>query len=577
MFFKNIKVSGLGPFADLTELQIEENLTVITGRNDVGKSFMLRLLHLLCAGKPIDEKDANLFRMYAADKSWNENPELKCQVVANLTSSFCKYVPEGQQGDEVTIDFRLAPITFSNQIVSHIRGNSKLKYSRVQRMGKMPRAIWFPSEYEIGSSINLTDPNPVERCFLQQAFGGNFAKKLDTQNRLLQKSALRQASDVVTSQLAKILPSGMSMTLEFELDGTDLLVYTADACMGSCPLDFRGTGIRKILSILFQLLSLERNEQTLLLFDEPENGLHADAQHELRRFLEGLAVSEAIQVIYATHSPSMINPMRPATLRLFEQKTANDEDSNLYATTIIKNRPVHENLFFVRQSLGLWPSDSLLYAPITIVVEGITETLCLPYLLQRLNKEGIDGFQDLADTAGLLSFCDGGGNNYVYVTEVAITNRCKPIVFLDGDKNNPNKVEKVRKNHPEVPIIYLEQTEFEEILPREKYFQALGKVMDKNDINLEDFETWVQEQVKSEDRQKKNIPDRAFTKQLEAWLAETHNDIVYQKAEVMNEAVKLVDVKEVDTTKLLELVQANRHHFQGTIWHKVTAYTLRTP
>ncbi|HML21885.1 MAG TPA: hypothetical protein PKD09_09565 [Aggregatilinea sp.] len=161
----------------------------------------------------------------------------------------------------------------------------------------------------------------------------------------------------------------------------------------------------------------------------------------------------------------------------------------------------------------------------------------------------------MAHTAPLISYCDGGGDSYAYIAGIAISNQCNPVIFLDGDKNNPNKVEKVKKKYDQIPIIYLTQTEFEEILPRGIYFQSLKKITKENSIDLTAFEVWVQDQAKSEDRQKKSIPDRAFTKQLEAWLAESHKDIIYQKAEVMNEAVKLVDVKDIDTTKLLELVQ----------------------
>ena len=138
------------------------------------------------------------------------------------------------------------------------------------------------------------------------------------------------------------------------------------------------------------LLTIDKKQHTCILYDEPETSLHADSQHMLRRILEELGRDPMIQVIYVTHSPSMINTMRPGAIRLISRV-----ESDGKATSIIENAAFDHNYIGVRSSLGITPADSLLYAPITVVVEGPTEVRCLPLVLKKLKDGGVSGFGDL--------------------------------------------------------------------------------------------------------------------------------------------------------------------------------------
>ncbi|HML21886.1 MAG TPA: AAA family ATPase [Aggregatilinea sp.] len=379
MFFKSIEFNGLGPFPEATILDIEPDVTVLTGRNDVGKSFILHAIQLLCTSKPISEQDANLFHVHMGTKIWNENPNLNCTVTAVLTKKTSRFVESAQVGDEISIEFTLAPELYSSRIASHRRDRGVIA-SASKKFSHMPRAITYSSVYEIGNAIDLFNPNPVEEIFIRRAFGADAILKLNSSSESVQGIILRQAGRAISQHLSRILPLEMDMTVHFRLKESLLYVDLEDIYFTSTPLSFRGAGVRKVLSVVSQLLEIPKDQECVLLLDEPENGLHADAQHELRRFLEGLALSESIQIIYATHSPSMINPIRPRTLRLLERTGSNDSFAQ-YAVTRINNRPIHDNYLNIRNSLGIWPSDSLLYAPITVIVEGITEKLCIPYLL----------------------------------------------------------------------------------------------------------------------------------------------------------------------------------------------------
>jgi predicted ATP-dependent endonuclease of OLD family len=173
--------------------------------------------------------------------------------------------------------------------------------------------------------------------------------------------------------------------------------------------------VRRIVSLMAALSEVDPDAgHTYILFDEPENSLHADSQHMLRRVLEDLAAHPTVQVVYATHSPSMINTMRPHAVRLLHRVSTDGR-----ACTRIDNRPYAENYRAVRASLGITPADSLLYAPLAVIVEGITEVVALPIALERFQKQGIEGFGDREELLSQTGFIEGGGDSFPYLCRLA--------------------------------------------------------------------------------------------------------------------------------------------------------------
>lgn len=61
---------------------------------------------------------------------------------------------------------------------------------------------------------------------------------------------------------------------------------------------------------------------TVLLVEEPENGLHPDAQNKLLREIQSIAKQDGKQVIICTHSPLLVDGIPLAKLRLFYRDDA---------------------------------------------------------------------------------------------------------------------------------------------------------------------------------------------------------------------------------------------------------------
>jgi hypothetical protein len=250
-------------------------------------------------------------------------------------------------------------------------------------------------------------------------------------------------------------------------------ILLIDQHKGHTPLGSRGAGVRRLMNITGALLRISpESGHTVVLYDEPETSLHADAQHMLRRLLEALGALPTVQVVYTTHSPAMINTLRPHSIRVLERRRVNDK-----ATSIFVNQALAENYSLVRSSLGISPADSLLYSPITIVVEGPTEVRSVPFMLKKLADAGVIEPGLLEVLLPQTHILDGEGSSFEYMVRLAKSQNAHPVLFLDGDK--ANEAQAVRTPHPDVAVIILDVgKEFEELVPRTVYIQAVAELLE---------------------------------------------------------------------------------------------------
>lgn len=134
----------------------------------------------------------------------------------------------------------------------------------------------------------------------------------------------------------------------------------------------KGEGLQSLIAIgLIQEATkhLGNHKAHILAIDEPEAHLHPKAIRAISNTLHELSTTQ--QVIVATHSPILVGQTHSHTNILVEDSTAQ----------------THPSLKRIRQCLGIQLSDSLLSAPICILVEGLTDqTIYRTLLCQRSAK-----------------------------------------------------------------------------------------------------------------------------------------------------------------------------------------------
>lgn len=547
MILKSITLRNFGPFAVETTLQVEPEVTVLTGPNDAGKSLTLRAIEVLCTQNKIDSHEVNRDRTREFKGKWSDDRDIACIGVFETTetSSGKEGLPENTKpGSTVTVQRRMN--TEQGQVIDINDGKSRTNPQIPFR--NPPRILKLPLATEVRQEVNFSSMTDAESHLIRLGFGPAFSFEQHKSLEQLDRSfRIAEAEARLNEKLRRILPITMPLSFKLlevaakpELLGIGLI----DEHRGYAPLGSRGAGVRRLLNVMGALLRVNPDEgHSIVLYDEPETSLHADAQHMLRRLLESIASHTNIQVVYTTHSPAMVNTLRPKSIRILERRRVNEK-----AVSVFVNNSSQENYALVRSSLGISPADSLLYAPITIIAEGSTEVQCLPLVLKKLSEAGVIASETLDVLLSQTHILDGEGASFEYMCRIAKSQKARPVIFLDGDKQAD--IAKIKGKHPEVPVISLPAgTEFEQIVPEATYIQAVAEVLedDSGKICEAAFVNWASKALPR--------PSLMFSKRVERWLRDEFDKPLY-KTLVMRKAIELTAASEISTEHFVQLVKA---------------------
>lgn len=556
MIIKSVTPINYGPFYHSATLELEDDVTVITGPNDAGKSSLLRLIGMCCGVnlKTFSEYDANFDRNQEFTGSWEDGKMVACEVVCKPTDRtplhLSGHLPEGST---FTLRHAFSAKGMRIERIILTRSDGSGVGINSEWLRQSPHLVYLPTQDLVREEINLQQQNPVEQALLKIAFGPAFSfdQKLSNASAMMAAREFKRAEERLNAALKRLLPP--SLHLEFMVSQVESVRHrmglsVVDRHDGHTPLSVRGRGIQTIVTLIGMLLGLNNQEgHVVILYDEPENSLHPDSQHALRRILEELAVQPHIQVVYSTHSPAMINTWRGRSVRLLQRKMVDER-----ATTIIHNSPIEGNYQRIRTSLGITPADSLLYAPVILLVEGVTEALCLPQVYRKLEEAKTPGFERASILLSQTHLMDGNGDTFKKMCRLAASQGAKPVIFLDGDKEKAAR--EVRGDFPDVPTILLPPgTEFEQIVPEEVYFAALREELGEEGITSDKFHLWIQANPQGV---------TVFTKQVNHWLFKEYGSSLERKAEVMRRAVELVPAERIQTKELLNLLKAVEQRLQ---------------
>lgn len=547
MILKSIIPQNLGPFGADTTLHIAPEVTILTGPNDAGKTLALRAIEILCTPNIIGGHEVNRDRVGEFQGNWKDDAAIACIGVFETTSaSIAKGgLPNGTNAG-ATITVRRQMTASQGEVTEIVDGQTR-RHPKTP-FAKPPAILKLPLATEVRQEINFGSMTDAESHLVKLGFGSAFSleqhKSLD---QIARSFRIDEAQARLNDKLRRILPKAMPLSFKLlevgaqpELLGIGLI----DEHKGYAPLGSRGAGVRRLLNVMGALLRVNPDDgHTIVLYDEPETSLHADAQHMLRRLLESLASHPSLQVVYTTHSPAMVNALRPQSIRVLERRRVKEK-----AVSLFVNNAYGGNYALVRSSLGVSPADSLLYAPITIIAEGATEVQCIPLMLKKLPGQGIIDAETLDALLSQSHILDGEGSSFEYMCRLAKSQNAKPVVFLDGDKQAD--VQKVKGSHSEVPIIALPSgIEFEEVIPKVKYIQGAADILndESGDICETGFLEWEKKAALR--------PSVMFSKRVERWLRDVFDKPLY-KPLVMRRGIELADVSEIQIKPFQELIEA---------------------
>lgn len=198
----------------------------------------------------------------------------------------------------------------------------------------------------------------------------------------------------------------------------------------------RSSGLRYFLSYLIQA-QVKRptsGQESVLLMDEPDTFLSAEAQQDLMRVFRDLAEPEPgmapFQVIYVTHSPFLLDKNHSERIRVLEK--GGGFDGSRVVPSVSRNH--YEPL---RSAFGAFVGESAFVGSVNLLVEGASDQILLAGAANRTRLLSPSILDDTLDLNRMVIVPSGSAQEVAYtVFRIRGQGADKPpvVALLDGDR-----------------------------------------------------------------------------------------------------------------------------------------------
>lgn len=400
-------------------LTLEPSLTLLVGRNNIGKSRLLRAIAVALGGQPADRDDLSV--------DGPETSEIDV-VVAPL--------PRRPDADELFDDRVQRRIGREVQLINEAPQRERFAWRTTigpSREGTGVRAEskalvfdatigdWQPTdralEVDRGSLLacSLVDAGrdlteelgrrgsairrilddlevpPADRAAIETALTDLSATIISSSASLTAVTAALASLTAAVSSIGVARFSALPGRLE-ELSRSISIDFDTGA--GHLPVRLHGSGSRSLASLQVRNVMYDRRlgrdagellPQPLTLVEEPEAHLHPQAQLELSALLDSLTG----QAVVSTHSAHLVTSVESLAIRLVRQDGGGPRIVDFHPTDSPRaprlRRPElhHEEMEKLKRTVER-PFGELLFSSAVVVVDGATERAMLPPLIRHV-------------------------------------------------------------------------------------------------------------------------------------------------------------------------------------------------
>lgn len=379
MIICSIKSKNFRTLVDF-ELLVPENYCAISGKNNAGKSAILKIIQHFLFDKEIE----GYFSSYGSDISytkdftqWKSSEDMEISIKIRINSEYDSEVffvvkTFSSIDDTVkNIDIELSQ-TYKKDgsiITSCTVGDIDLDGHKASEILKKLRSA---------SNIVVHNSTNPERN-IYYAGGGSFTeiieahfspedqKKISEAQKGLQtrvKKAAKQHKEDLEGLLGKLKDKFQVefSTIDRQRNSRFPLEVKLTDRSVEVPLNDWGAGTQNRTRILLSVLEAARIRSSsvpedrstpVFLVEEPESFLHPSAQAEFGQVLNSLSKELNIQIIATTHSPYMLNQTSPSSNILLERKI----HRNLLKDTFIQDTKGDDWMMPFSEILGIVPRE----------------------------------------------------------------------------------------------------------------------------------------------------------------------------------------------------------------------------
>jgi predicted ATPase len=442
VYISRFELRNYKSFYEPKRLDLQPGFNIITGQNSAGKTALLTALSLNFSGSPhrsqrtIPTPGAPVNSISWADVSITGSPAEILRVLQRpVEHDWWIARPNSQSNFAQSLQWTNAGQQDIQRLIEHVFARHKLTFQFKYQAPANQTGTWTPAQiptfgiYEpegtpsghpfasfrvrpdlsfqaAGGGAVVNDNNefglaivgyfqPKVYRFSAERFnigssphGNNPVLKPDAANLpealgILQANTHRFAH--FNELLRSILPQVQHVSVRPNPQNSqyvEIIVWTtakeSERIDLALPLSECGTGLGQVMAILYVMLHPETAET--IIIDEPQSFLHPGAA---RKLIDVLKVHSKQQIIIATHSPTIISAAEPETITIAVQKSSETQLDQLEGRD---SKTLETCLAEIGSRLAdVFGSDNVLW------VEGATEAICFPIILNRIAKKSLMG------------------------------------------------------------------------------------------------------------------------------------------------------------------------------------------
>ncbi|WP_394238711.1 ATP-dependent nuclease [Pseudomonas anguilliseptica] len=520
MKIKSLTVDGFRCLLGF-EVQFEDDLTVIVGENDAGKSSLIECLKVVTQGRKVEKDDFNhnlkqikigvCTDEFRFEKIYNLNDDsvVETNLTASPTDEYINNIKNWLDSEDLNLDdpdqqekIRLTAKTIGLTVRANsnipnlktailekfngddieIAGATFPSFNNIQLDGRHFENVsgFFKEVFLKGKQSEIWD----EKITDDQTIEEFVKEKINSYSSHIEKSIKDTG---VLGRMQIFLKDLTEVKIEPIYQKKDLNIDAKVKFMEhgkEVSIDKKGDGTkRRITMALLEYKKeqslLEHDTTTIYLLDEPDTHLHVKAQIEFLDTIKGFAANGS-QVILTTHSPFIINSVKPKKLRLLENR------NNHSKIKYIKSEP--DSADTILRALGI-ENTYLFFSRHIIIVEGETEEKFIPSYFIRAFDE------TLSSSLVKIINCKGIPNIPGFAKALLEIHNPENIHLLYDNDASPELTDLIdRLNIPEERKYVVGTKEFEDAFNDQALYYAWSEYLTSCD--KETPETWSVDSIR---------------------------------------------------------------------------------
>lgn len=229
---------------------------------------------------------------------------------------------------------------------------------------------------------------------------------------------------------------------------SDLVFTIRDRTGTQYTFDERSNGLKFFLSYFIQSQTHEPDPERpeILLMDEPDAYLSAEAQQDLLKIFRGFAEPDdgarPVQVVYVTHSPFLLDKNRAERIRVLQKGKGAD------GTRVIKN--ASQNHYEpLRSAFGAYVGETAFIGACNLLVEGVADQVLFAGLSRAIQRRGVSSETELLDLNRVVLVPCGSASHVpymLYLIRGRDSDAPAVIILLDSDKSGNDAAATLRSD-----------------------------------------------------------------------------------------------------------------------------------